>query len=132
MDTITAFIIFTWLIIARKMKSEGMTIEKKGICIALTFLTCIIGLFLILLCMALVSSFWLARVIVMHLGYALVSFIVYKIFISHMVTKENAVSEDKYKVAIIVMAVIIFVLFALRTYSEYEMAQAVTFWNAMH
>ena len=97
MDTIAAFIILTCLLIARKIKYEGLVITKKGNCIAYTVIICILGLFLTLLCMGIFSSYWWARVIIMHIGYVLISFVTYKIFITHTEKKDNASSEDKYK-----------------------------------
>lgn len=132
MDTIAALIALTCLLVMRKFKAEGLIVDRKGICIALTILTCILGLLLTLICMAFFNDSFVVRMIIIHIGFYLIAFVTYKIFISHAVKKQDATIEDKFRPAIIVLIVVLCILFVLKIYDAYQTAQAVAFWYAMH
>lgn len=132
MDTIVALIALTCLLIMRKFKAEGLAVGRKGLCIALTVLTCVLGLLLTLICMAFFNDTFVVRMIIVHIGLYLISFVTYKIFISHAVKKQDAVIEDRFKTAIIILIVVLCILFVLKIYDAYQTAQAVAFWYAMH
>lgn len=132
MDTMAVLIALTCLFVMRKLKAEGLTVDRKGLCIALTVLTCILGLLLTLICMAFFNDSFVIRTISMHIGLYIISFVTYKIFTSHTVKKQDAIIEDKFKTAIIVLIVILCILFVLKIYDAYQTAQAVAFWYAMH
>ena len=83
MDTIAVLIALTCLFVMRKLKAEGLTVDRKGLCIALTVLTCILGLLLTLICMAFFNDSFVIRTISMHIGLYIISFVTYKIFTSN-------------------------------------------------